>query len=69
MTSRRGHNRQPVQFPRHTSAGAPDIGHQGQALACTVIDDGQDGEATAVGELIRHAAVLAAGPSFGVIPR
>jgi len=45
---------QPVQFPRHADAGERRVGHQHQALAGTIIDDGQDAEAAAVGELIRH---------------
>jgi len=61
----------PVQFPRHTNAGERGIGHQRQALACTVIDDGQDAEATAVGELIRVAwrsrPIVLKMLSFGVI--
>ncbi len=42
---------QPVKFPRHTDAGERGVGHQRQALACAIIDNGQDAEAAAVGEL------------------
>ena len=45
---------QPVQFPRHADAGERGVGHQRQALACAIIDNSQDAEAAAVGELIRH---------------
>jgi hypothetical protein len=45
---------QPVQFPRHADAGERGVGHQRQTLAGTIIDDGQDAEAAAVGKLIRH---------------
>ena len=34
--------------------GERGVGHQRQALSGAVIDDGQDAEAAAVGELIRH---------------
>src|SRR3981081_403796 len=35
-------------------AGERGVGYQRQALACAVIDDGEDAEATAVGELVRY---------------
>ena len=40
---------QPVQFPHHADAGERRVGHQRQALVGTIIEDGQDAEAAAVG--------------------
>jgi hypothetical protein len=34
---------QPGKLPRHTDAGERGAGHQRQALACAIIDNGQDG--------------------------
>ena len=45
---------QPVQFPRHADAGERGVGHQRQALGGAIIDDGQDAEAAAAGQLIPH---------------
>lgn len=46
------------QFPRHADASERVIGHQRQALTGTIIDDSQDAEAAAVGQLIRlHGAL------------
>ena len=45
---------QPVQFPRHTDAGERGVRHQRQALAGTIVDDGQDAEPAAIGQQVRH---------------
>jgi hypothetical protein len=37
-------HQQPVQFPRYADAGERGVGDQRQALACAVIEDGQDAE-------------------------
>jgi hypothetical protein len=47
-------DRQPVQFPRHAGAGERGVGHQRQALARAIVDNGQDAEAAPVGELSRY---------------
>ena len=47
-------NCQPVEFARRPVAGEQSIGHQRQTLAAALLNHGQDSEATAVRELIRH---------------
>src|SRR5215218_6330454 len=44
----------PVQFTRHADAGERGVSHQRQALAGTIINDGQNAEAAAAGQLVRH---------------
>jgi len=72
---------QPLQLARDAGAGERGVGHQPQALAGAIVDDGEDAEAAAIGKLIRHevkrpasfgATVIGArvqSPACGVAPQ